>query len=147
MKRKQCNRFQHTVLTQVVLTRLEKQISIKEAHLKQADRTKTSVLSVETPLNSCVSREVPARTVLMLINFIHSDFISFWITDNNAGKGKRLEIDSEKMKTGFTDCFVKWDITKGHVKQNIRLDIWILRESLSQGYLHLRRLACALLPQ
>ena len=38
----------------------------------------------------------------MLINFISSDFIFFWITDNKAGKGERLGIASEKVKTGFT---------------------------------------------
>lgn len=53
----------------------------------------------------------------MLINFISSDFIFFWITDNKAGKGEGLGIESEKVKTGFTvtGCFVNWDTTKGYV--------------------------------
>lgn len=38
----------------------------------------------------------------MLITFISSDFIFFWITDSKAGKGERLGIDSETVKTGFT---------------------------------------------
>lgn len=55
-------------------------------------------MSVETTLNSCVSREIPTRTVSMLINFISSDLIFFQITDNRVGKGERWRVDSEKVK-------------------------------------------------
>lgn len=72
--------------------------------MKQADSCLIGLnyVSVETTPNSCVSREVPPRTVLMLITFISSDFIFFWITDSKAGKGERLGIDSETVKTEFT---------------------------------------------